>query len=914
MFSDITDEEMTLLIDMLIDSRDVYSQHKFDVGKTRQKFHVTLKPNVELKRQRPSKVPLFLKEKLEKLLTQLKDADIFREMGDDDEMGSLFVNPIILMPKSDYVQLVIDARFLNSVTNLTHYSWPLEPVQMIMTRVNGKFFSVSDLSCAYHQVPLSPETQKLASFIIGGRQYTYTRGFYGLCGLPNFFSRLMTIHFEPLIKKKQAITYIDDTIMQSQNKGEMFSIIHEYHNLLRKAGLKAAPEKTFFFLKKVKFLGHVISSEAIQPIAKRVKDLKNLKSPECKRDLVNVLGCLGFYSCYIKNLHVDSKPFFDLIRDSTSFHWTEDHEKIFQMIMDRISEDTILAIPSTDYPFHIQVDSSKVGTGCILIQQFPEGKRIISFNSRVFHKAEQKMSTLHRDLCGIVSALQTYEHYIIGSPFLIYLYCDHKPILYLWGRKGQLSHRFFRYQVIITNFQNLKIIWTPRSNLAFPDILSRNVTIDEYQHHQLHYKKLPRDIQFFYEHGQQIKYKINHDDTSAETCNDFYPIYCQQGENQKILRLRNDGENFSLKSISTDFSNSSVQSAADCFRMGWTINQFRQLCRPGFPVSLSSSESSIGTYSSISLIEPDGTEEPGPSSYAERLVHEDCDIDEDEDEYVREINANDQYRLCKARAAHDLVISDSDTLLAKRTVSAATAPHLRTQDLITKLDDVAKVVDLDISTILQEQLKDPVLSIVGSWIEKNTSPELRAPEIRQSKGLLRYGQELDRLLIEENGQLLCYDEPSDSFDERNLRICLPLSLFLACFRMGHYNELSGHMGASMLYANTKRFYYWPGMFDWICALTADCLACQKNKPKPKHLNEVPLEEWQGDTALFCAIHIDHRGPLHPPSNRNTHCLLIVDYFSRFLMVYLVTNTRAQATIAAIEKMDTSFWHSPVNYT
>ena len=123
-----------------------------------------------------------------------------------------------------------------------------------MTRVNGKLFSVSDLSCAYHQVPLSPETQKLTNFIIGGRQYTYTRGVYGLCGLRNFFSRLMRIHFEPLIKKKQAITYIDDTIMQSQNKGEMFSIIHEYHNLLRKAGLKAAPEKTFFFLKKSEIL------------------------------------------------------------------------------------------------------------------------------------------------------------------------------------------------------------------------------------------------------------------------------------------------------------------------------------------------------------------------------------------------------------------------------------------------------------------------------------------------------------------------------------------------------------------------------------------------------------------------------------------------------------------------------------
>ena len=108
-------------------------------------------------------------------------------MGDDDELCSLFVNPIILMQKADYVKLVIDARYLNSITDLTNYSWPLEPIQMIMTRINGKYFTVSDLSCAYHQVLLSDETQKLNSFIIGGKQYTYVRGFYGLCGLPNFF-------------------------------------------------------------------------------------------------------------------------------------------------------------------------------------------------------------------------------------------------------------------------------------------------------------------------------------------------------------------------------------------------------------------------------------------------------------------------------------------------------------------------------------------------------------------------------------------------------------------------------------------------------------------------------------------------------------------------------------------------------
>ena len=233
-YTDLVGEELVTLIDMITDSRDVYSQHKFDIGQTKQKFHVTLKPYSEFGEQRPSKCPLHLKDKLEKLLSQLQDSGIIQKMGNDDELGSLFVNPIILVPKADYVKLVIDARYPNTITDLTNYSWPLEPVQMIMTRINGKYFTASDFSCAYHQVPLSRETQKLTSFVIGGKQFTYQVGFYGLCGLPQWFSRMMAIKFEPLIKKKKAITYLDDSLLQSHTKAEMFTIIHEYHQLLRK--------------------------------------------------------------------------------------------------------------------------------------------------------------------------------------------------------------------------------------------------------------------------------------------------------------------------------------------------------------------------------------------------------------------------------------------------------------------------------------------------------------------------------------------------------------------------------------------------------------------------------------------------------------------------------------------------------
>ena len=107
------------------------------------------------------------------------------------------------------------------------------------------------------------------------------------------------------------------------------------------------------------------------------------------------------------------------------------------------------------------------------------------------------MSTTARELCGLISALQTYEHYIIGSPHPVYLYTDHKPLLYLWGRRGKLSHRFFCYQLVISQFQNLKLIWTEGKNLAFPDIHSRNFSIKDLDKYQLKHKKIPKDIKFY---------------------------------------------------------------------------------------------------------------------------------------------------------------------------------------------------------------------------------------------------------------------------------------------------------------------------------------------------------------------------------------------------------------------------------
>ena len=105
----------------------------------------------------------------------------------------------------------------------------------------------------------------------------------------------------------------------------------------------------------------------------------------------------------------------------------------------------------------------------------------------------------------------------------------------------------------------------------------------------------------FDEHCSPTTYRIQHDDNRNDTCNDFYPIHCQEKNDNKVLWLHTEGENFTLNSLSNAILTTTIQSATDCFRLGRTINQFRRLCLHSAQ-SLSSVEDSEPTHSSISLL------------------------------------------------------------------------------------------------------------------------------------------------------------------------------------------------------------------------------------------------------------------------------------------------------------------------
>ena len=103
-----------------------------------------------------------------------------------------FINPFYHPSKSESLKIVLDARYLNSLIDESKCNWPIEPIQVILTKINGKFFTTADMNSAYNQMPLEEQSRRLTQFVIGNQQYEFNRLFYGISIGPAAFSAFMS--------------------------------------------------------------------------------------------------------------------------------------------------------------------------------------------------------------------------------------------------------------------------------------------------------------------------------------------------------------------------------------------------------------------------------------------------------------------------------------------------------------------------------------------------------------------------------------------------------------------------------------------------------------------------------------------------------------------------------------------------
>lgn len=98
----------------------------------------------------------------------------------------------------------------------------------------------------------------------------------------------------------------------------------------RERGVKFNKFKCQFFLKEVKYVGHVITNQGIKLDTDKVEAVNKIKRPENSKEVSRFLGMVTYVSKFIPNLSKLTVNLRSLIRKNVEFQWLKQHDDEFQ--------------------------------------------------------------------------------------------------------------------------------------------------------------------------------------------------------------------------------------------------------------------------------------------------------------------------------------------------------------------------------------------------------------------------------------------------------------------------------------------------------------------------------------------------------------------------------------------------------
>jgi hypothetical protein len=190
------------------------------------------------------------------------------------------------------------------------------------------------------------------------------------------------------------------------------------------------------------------------------------KRPSSVSEIQSFLGLAGYYRRFVPNFSSIAKPLTRLLEKGVLFVWSSDCEVSYQTLKNKLVDAPILALPKSGKRFTVYTDASRIGLGCMLMQ---EG-RVIAYGSRKLRKHEGNYPTHDLELAAVVFALKSWWHYLYGESCDIYT--DHKSLKYIFTQK-ELNLRQRQWLELI-KYYDLSIHYNPGKANVVVDALSRS--------------------------------------------------------------------------------------------------------------------------------------------------------------------------------------------------------------------------------------------------------------------------------------------------------------------------------------------------------------------------------------------------------------------------------------------------------
>jgi len=343
-------------------------------------------------------------------------------------MASLFF--FVSKKNSKKLRPCQDYRLLNEGTIKNAY--PLPRVDELLDKLKGaKYFMKLDLWWRYNNVWIKIGDEWKTAFKTNKGLFKPLVMFFGLCNFLATFQNMMNDIFLMETNKGWILIYIDNILIFSKEKEDLQKLILWVLKKLKDNDLFVNLDRCTFEAKEVDYLGMIISENQIKIDLAKLEGIRDWLTPTTVKQVWFFLGFGNFYSKFIGHYTDIVGPLNDLMKKDLVWNWTDACQEAFEKLKEEFQKAPVLLMPDLTKPFVIESDASKFTTGEVIQQKnMNRDCHPCGYISHSFDMTQWNYEIYDWELIGIVHALETWWHYLQGSPFPMVILSNYKNLTY----------------------------------------------------------------------------------------------------------------------------------------------------------------------------------------------------------------------------------------------------------------------------------------------------------------------------------------------------------------------------------------------------------------------------------------------------------------------------------------------------
>jgi hypothetical protein len=188
------------------------------------------------------------------------------------------------------------------------------------------------------------EDEEKTAFITPYGVFCYNTMPFGLKNAGATYQRCMQDCLREQIGRNVQV-YVDDVVITTRKVDSLIDDIRETFDNLDRFKIKLNPTKCAFGVPAGQLLGYFISARGIEANPEKIQAILTMGKPRDLRGIQQLAGRVAALSRFISKLGEKALPFYQLMRKSDKFEWTDEAQRAFENLKRLLSTSPVLVTP-----------------------------------------------------------------------------------------------------------------------------------------------------------------------------------------------------------------------------------------------------------------------------------------------------------------------------------------------------------------------------------------------------------------------------------------------------------------------------------------------------------------------------------------------------------------------------------------